>query len=82
MAEKKAEEKFKGHEFKGAVVFSKLDPHMARLLVQPIKGVKDVSVINLEPDIFPKDFESATYDVEASILIRVEIKKKPKPKNK
>ena len=65
--------------FKGPAVFNHLDPHMARFVVQPIKGVIGLGpALNLDPEIFPSDFEVAEYDASASVEIVVEIKKKKK----
>jgi hypothetical protein len=72
----------KEHEFKGEAVFNHLDPHMARFVVEPIKGVRGVGPINLEPDIFPADFEIARYKVRAKVTVNVEIEYIPPPKPK
>ncbi len=64
--------------FKGKAKFSHLDPHMARFVVEPIRGVKAIGPVSLEPDMFPEDFELAEYDVSGSVEFVAEVKRKKK----
>ena len=74
-----AKPKVSKHEFKGEVIFNHLDPHMARFVAQPIKGVRAIGPVILEPDIFPADFEPAMYNVRARVIFQVEIEEIPPP---
>ncbi len=68
--------------FKGEAKFNHLDPHMARFVVQPIKGVRGLGPITIEPDMFPEDFELNAYDVTAKVEFSVTITRKSPPKKK
>jgi hypothetical protein len=63
--------------FKGSLAFNHIDPHFARFAIN-YDGKKGGSSVygSLTPDMFPADFDLASYDVSGTAVITVEIEKK------
>jgi hypothetical protein len=67
--------------FKGSLAFNHIDPHFARFAINydGKKGGSSVygsRVFSITPDMFPADFDLASYDVSGTAVITVEIEKK------
>ena len=68
--------------FKGQAVLGKADTLMVRFVAQPIKGVKSMGPIILDPEFLPKDYEQARYSIDATVAVTVRVKELPPEKPK